>query len=218
MHQKFTRLDPVLYRYLVDHASPPDAIEQELIEATEALGPVSIMQVAREQATFLGLLTKILRARRAVEVGTFTGYSALAIARALPEDGRLLCCDISEEWTAIALQFWERAGVAGRVTLEIAPAIETLRALPFDDPIDIAFIDADKTGYASYYEEILARMPSGGLIVLDNVLWMGAVIDPSATDADTSAIRDFNDRLVRDDRVEAVMLPIGDGLTLIRKK
>jgi caffeoyl-CoA O-methyltransferase len=217
MQDKFTTLDADLYRYLVAHSSPADTLERELIETTAGLGSVAMMQVAREQAAFLGMLTKIAGARYAVEVGTFTGYSALAVARALPDDGRLICCDINEQWTAIALEFWERAGVSHKITLEIAPAIETLRALPLDRPIDIAFIDADKTGYSAYYEEILRRMRRGGLIVVDNVLWMGTVLNPDATDPETVAIRKFNDCVVTDPRVEAVMLPISDGLTLIRK-
>ena len=215
---KFTRLDDVLYGYMLAHSSPPDALELELIEETKRLGGISMMQVARDQAAFLSMLTKISGARRAVEVGTFTGYSALAVARALPDDGTLLCCDVNEEWTAIALEYWERAGVAGKITLEIAPAIETLQALPTNERIDLAFIDADKTGYPGYYEEILHRMDSGGLIALDNVLWMGWVVDPNMTDPETKAIRAFNDFLVADERVEAVMLPISDGMTLVRKK
>ena len=218
MENKFTRLDPALYQYLVGHRSPPDALELALIEETDQLGSISMMQVAPEQAAFLAMLTRICGARRAVEVGTFTGYSALAIARALPEDGTLLCCDISQEWTAIGLEYWERAGVAHKITLELAPAIETLSALPQNERIDLAFIDADKAGYRAYYEEILKRMDSGGLILLDNTLWMGWVLDPAMNDSETVAIRAFNDFLVYDPRVDVVMLPISDGLTLIRKK
>jgi caffeoyl-CoA O-methyltransferase len=155
---------------------------------------------------------------RAVEVGTFTGYSALCIARGLADDGRLLCCDVSEEWTAIGREAWKRAGVDGRIDLRIAPAIETLRALPTDEPIDLAFVDADKGGYAAYYEELLPRLRANGVILVDNTLWSGAVVDASRTDDDTEAIRAFNDMVAADERVESVILTIGDGLTLIRKR
>jgi caffeoyl-CoA O-methyltransferase len=164
------------------------------------------------------LLTKIVGVRFAVEVGTFTGYSSICIARGLATGGRLLCCDVSEEWTAIARDHWDRAGVAERIDLRIAPAIETLRALPADPPIDLAFIDADKPGYVEYYEEIVARLRPGGVVLLDNVLWSGVVADPTNTDENTVAIRAVNDRVAADDRVEAVVLPIADGLTIARKR
>jgi caffeoyl-CoA O-methyltransferase len=215
---KFTKLDETLYQYLLDHCTSVDDVVRDLVAETSKLGRVSMMQVALDQAALLTLLTRIRGARQAVEIGTFTGLSALAIARGLPEDGQLLCCDVSEEWTAIARRHWARAGVADRITLRIAPAIETLRALPADFSIDIAFIDADKTGYRDYYEEILDRMPAGGLILLDNVLWGGSVIDPARTDADTCAIRAFNDFVAADGRVDCVMLPVSDGLTLAVKR
>jgi len=218
MHDKFVRLDKRVYEYLLAHCTEPDDLEVELIERTDSLGDVSVMQVARDQAQLMGMLTKLSGARRAVEVGTFTGLSALAVARALPADGTLLCCDISEEWTAIAREFWQRAGVDSKIRLELAPAIDTLRALPTDEPIDIAFIDADKAGYPAYYEELITRMDSGGLLLLDNVLWFGMVADPSVTDDDTNAIRAFNDMVATDDRVEVVMLPVSDGLSLVRKR
>jgi caffeoyl-CoA O-methyltransferase len=164
------------------------------------------------------LLARAVGAKNAVEVGTFTGYSSLAIAYGLPPDGHLLCCDVSEEWTSIAREAWARAGVAERIELAIAPAIETLRALPKDVVIDLAFIDADKQGYASYYEELITRLRTNGLIIVDNVLWMGAIVDPGVTDADTQALRAFNDMVIADDRVDASMISVGDGLTLIRKR
>jgi caffeoyl-CoA O-methyltransferase len=164
------------------------------------------------------LLTAAIGARRVIEVGTFTGYSALCIARGLPEDGLLLCCDVSEEWTAVGRPFWERAGVADRIDLRIAPAIETLRALPPDADWDMAFIDADKPGYLDYYEELLARLRPNGLILVDNVLWMGAVVDREKNDEQTQAIRKFNDHVAADPRVDRVMLPISDGLTIARKR
>ena len=176
------------------------------------------MQVSADQGSLLALFVGIVGARNVVEVGTFTGYSSLAMARALPAGGRLLCCDVSEEWTAVARRYWAEAGVADRITLRIAPALQTLRDLPTDDPIDLAFIDADKTGYASYYEEILGRMRSGGVILVDNTLWSGRILDDSDTTADTAALRAFNDMVVADHRVESYLLPVADGLTLIRKR
>jgi caffeoyl-CoA O-methyltransferase len=205
-------------RYLLDHGGAPDAVQQDLIDRTAALGGISMMQISPEQGAFMTLFTRVLGARRAIEVGTFTGYSALCIARGLSDDGRLLCCDVSEEWTAIARGAWERAGVADRVDLRLAPAIETLRSLPVVPEHDLAFIDADKQSYPQYYEEILLRLRPGGVVLVDNVLWGGAVFDPAAEDADTVAIRAFNDLVAADDRVESVMVPIGDGLTLARKR
>jgi len=211
-------LSPELHAYLVAHGTPPDAVQRELIDETQKLGPISIMQVAPEQGAFLTLIARLIGAREAVEVGTFTGYSSLAIARGLAPGGRLLCCDVSPEWTALARRAWERAGVADRIELRIAPAAETLRALPETPRFDLAFIDADKVNYATYYEEILMRTRQGGLICVDNVLWNGAVIDASAQDENTRAIRAFNDKVVADARVDCVMTPISDGLTLLRKR
>jgi caffeoyl-CoA O-methyltransferase len=207
-----------LASYLVGHGSPPDALQLALIDETAALGPIAGMQVAPEQGAFLTLLTRLIGARSAVEVGTFTGYSALCIARGLPADGHLLCCDVSEEWTAIARKAWDAAGVADRIELKIAPAADTLRALPHDQTIDLAFIDADKPGYPVYYEELLARLRPNGVLLVDNVLWGGRVMQADADDDNTKAIKAFNDMVAADDRVEAVMLPISDGLTLCRKK
>jgi caffeoyl-CoA O-methyltransferase len=163
------------------------------------------------------MLTRLLGVRFAVEVGTFTGYSSLAIARGLAPGGRLLCCDVSEEWTALARAHWAMAGVDDRIELRIAPAIETLRSLPAEPVIDLAFIDADNANYAAYYEELLARLSPNGVILVDNVLWSGKVIDAAVTDRDTVAIRAFNELVAADARVECVMLPISDGLTMIRK-
>ena len=208
-----------LHGYLVAHATPPDDVQQWLIDETRTKVPeLSIMQIAPEQGAFMTLLTNLIGARNAVEVGTFTGYSALCIARGLAPGGRLLCCDVSEEWTAIGRQAWTRAGVADRIDLRIAPAIETLRALPSDTTIDLAFIDADKVSYPQYYEELLARLRPNGVILVDNTLWMGAVVDDKARDDATNAIRAFNDMVAADDRVESVILTVGDGLTLARKR
>jgi caffeoyl-CoA O-methyltransferase len=210
-------LSPELHEYLVDHGTPPDAVLKELQEVTrEKVGGMALMQVAPEQGSFLTLVTRLIGARSAVEVGTFTGYSALCIARGLPADGKLVCCDVSDEWTCIGRPYWEKAGVADRIDLRIAPALETLAALPEERSVDLAFIDADKTNYANYYDLLLPRMRPGGLLLVDNVLWGGSVIDASNQHEQTQAIRSFNDKIAADERVEAVMLPISDGLTLIR--
>ena len=179
------------------------------------------MQVAPEQGTFLRLLVTALGARRVIEVGTFTGYSALCMARGLPADGRLLCLDVSEEWTSIARRYWAKAGVADRIELQLGPAIESLRKLAREETFDFAFIDADKTGYADYFEEILPRLRTNGVIAIDNVLWGGSVIGEISADGradDTRAIREFNDKVAADTRVESVMIAIADGLTLARKR
>jgi len=215
---KSFQLSPDVYAYLVAHGTPPDAIQNELIEETRALGGISMMQVAPEQGAFLTLFTRLLGVRRAVEVGTFTGYSSLCIARGLTDGGRLTTCDISKDWTSLARKYWEKAGVADRIELRIGPAIDSLRSLPEDEPIDLGFIDADKLGYPDYYEEILKRLRPGGVILVDNVLWSGSVVDPSQTDPNTEAIRAFNDKLAADERVDRVMLPIADGLSLARKR
>ena len=187
------------------------------LRAETAGMPNASMQIAPEQGAFMTLLARAIGARRAVEVGTFTGYSALCLARGLAPDGRLLCCDVSEEWTAIARRAWEKAGVASRIELRLGPAAETLAALPLEPAFDLAFIDADKGGYPVYYEEILKRLRAGGLILVDNVLWFGRVADPAADDEATRQIRSFNAKVATDPRVEVVMLAIGDGLTIVRK-
>jgi caffeoyl-CoA O-methyltransferase len=214
---KSFQLSPAVHEYLVAHGTPPDEVQRALIAETAQLGGISMMQVAPEQGALLTMLTRLVGARSAVEVGTFTGYSSLCIARGLAEDGTLLCCDVSDEWTAIARRYWERAGVADRIDLRIAPALETLQALPDDATIDLAFIDADKPGYVSYYEELVRRMRPGGLILVDNVLWGGSVVDPEVNDENTEAIRACNDHIAADSRVEVVMLPVADGLTLARR-
>ena len=210
-------LTPEIHEYIVVHGTPPDAVQRALIEETAEL-PMAMMQIAPEQGAFMTLLTRLVGARQAVEVGTFTGYSALSIARGLPADGHLLCCDVSEEWTAIARRAWERAGVADKIDLRLAPAIDTLRALPDDEYLDLGFIDADKQSYAAYYEEILRRLRPNGVILVDNTLWSGGVIDPDRTDDDTKAIRAFNDAVAADERVDSALLTIGDGLSLLRKR
>jgi caffeoyl-CoA O-methyltransferase len=211
-------LSPEMQAYLLDHGAAPDDVQQELIAETAKLGGISVMQISPEQGAFMTLFTRLVGARRAIEVGTFTGYSALCIARGLPDDGTLLCCDVSEEWTAVGRRAWERAGVADKITLEIAPALETLRGLPADPVFDLGFIDADKPSYPGYYEEILTRLRPNGVLLVDNVLWGGAVVDPAADDENAKAIRAFNDMVVADERVESVILTIGDGLTVARKR
>ena len=210
-------LDDALSAYIGAHSTPPDAVRRQLIERTEALGGVSGMQIAPEQGELLTMLTSLVRADFAVEVGTFTGYSSLSIASGLADGGRLLCCDVSLEWTDIAREHWALAGVDDRIELRIAPAIETLRSLPADTVVDFAFIDADKGGYLDYYEELLSRLAPHGLMCVDNTLWSGAVIDPDVDDANTEALRRFNDHVAADARTRQVIVPIGDGLTLIRR-
>jgi caffeoyl-CoA O-methyltransferase len=218
-HPKSFFLSPEIHEYLIAHAPPIDDVQRWLIDETRTrVGDLSIMQISPEQGALMTMLTRIVGVRRAVEVGTFTGYSALSIARGLAEGGRLVCCDVSEEWTAIAREAWGKAGVEQSIDLRIAPAIETLRALPMDEPIDLAFIDADKVGYAAYYEELLARLAPSGVILVDNTLWSGSVVDPARDDDDTIAIRAFNEMVAGDERVESVILTVGDGLTLIRRR
>jgi caffeoyl-CoA O-methyltransferase len=212
-------LSAPIHEYLVAHGTPPDEAQRWLIDETKRQVPDrAMMQIAPEQGAFMTVLTRLLGVRQAVEVGTFTGYSALALARGLAPGGHLLCCDVSEEWTNLGRQAWERAGVSDRIELRLGPAIDTLRSLPAEETIDLAFIDADKRSYASYYEELLARLRPNGVILVDNTLWMGTVVDASVTDDDTKAIRAFNDAVAADDRVDAVQLPISDGLTLLRKR
>ena len=218
MSDKYTLVTPALYEYLVAHRSEHDPVLASLAAETAALGSISIMQVAPEQRALMTLLARAIGARSAVEIGTFTGYSSLCIARGLADDGRLICCDLNEEWTAIGRRHWERAGVAHKIDLRIGPALETLRGLPRDTSFDFAFIDADKTGYRDYYEEILARLRPLGLILFDNVLWMGQVLDTTSSDESTRALRELNDFVATDSRVESVMLPISDGLTIVRKR
>ena len=211
-------ITPELQAYIVDHTDPVDPVLAELAEETARLYPDHKgMQIGAEQGAFTTLLTRIQGARDVVEIGTFTGYSAICFARGLPDDGRLLALDISEEWTSVARRYWERAGVADRIELRIGPALESLQGLPEQEQFDIAFLDADKTGYTDYWEELVPRMRTGGLLLADNTLSHGRVVDPDNTAPHVQGIRDFNDRLVADDRVTQVLLPLGDGLTLARK-
>lgn len=218
MADKFTSLNQELYHYLAAHRTEHDPVLAALAEETEELGPIGMMQIAPEQGTLMTLLARVMGAKFGVEVGTFTGYSAICLARGLRPGGRLLCCDVSEEWTGIARRHWQRANVSDRIELRLGPALDTLRSLPRQTQFDIAFVDADKKNYGNYYEEILMRLRPNGLILFDNVLWMGQVLDATASDGDTIAIRELNDRIAEDPRVDAVMLPVSDGLTLVRKR
>ncbi len=212
-------LTPELHGYLVAHASPAvDDVQRDLITETAELGGISIMQISPEQGAFLTNLTRVVGVKYAIEVGTFTGYSSICIARGLREGGHMLCCDVSEEWTSVAQRYWKRAGLDDRIVLKLGPALETLRAIPTEHQIDLAFIDADKPNYKAYYEELLPHVRHNGVILVDNTLWGGAVIDPKADDDNVRAIREFNDYVAADDRVEGSILTIGDGLTLLRKK
>jgi caffeoyl-CoA O-methyltransferase len=215
---KTVAVTPEVHEYLVAHGPPLDAVQRSLIRETEALGAVAGMQIAPEQGAFMTLLTQLVGATFAVEVGTFTGYSALCIARGLAPGGRLLCLDVSEEWTAIGRRHWAEAGLDERIELRLGPAEDALRALPADPPVDLAFIDADKGGYRTYYDLLVERLRPGGLVLLDNVLWGGSVVDPADEGDDCRAIRAVNDHVAADDRVDVVMLPIADGLTIARKR
>jgi caffeoyl-CoA O-methyltransferase len=215
--RNFTVTDEVR-DYAAGHGSwPPGDVVQRLRANTQALGDVAGMQIGDDQGQLLTMMARLVGARRAVEVGTFTGYSSLCIARGLVEGGSLLCCDVSAEWTALGVAAWQEAGLADRIELRIAPALETLRALPDKAVIDLAFIDANKTDYAGYWEELVPRIRPGGVLLVDNVLWSGRVVDASVTDEDTTALRTFNESVADDIRVEVVVLTAFDGLTIARK-
>ncbi|MER5181307.1 class I SAM-dependent methyltransferase [Streptomyces sp. NPDC002896] len=202
---------------MLGHNPPLDPVQRMLVDVTHTQFPlVAGKQVAQEQGPLLAFLVRLTGARRIVEVGTFTGLSALSMAQALPPDGTLLTCDISEEWTQHAREAWAKAGVEDKIELRIAPALETLAALPAEPSIDMAFIDADKENYIGYWEALVPRMRQGGLLVVDNVFLHGGVTDPGAT-GPAAAIKEFNERVKADGRVESVMLAVADGLTLARK-
>ncbi|MFJ5550577.1 O-methyltransferase [Streptomyces sp. NPDC093225] len=213
-----TRMTDELYAYMLAHNPPLDPVQRGLVTTTYARYPDSAgMQSAEEQGPLLAWLVRMVGARHIVEVGTFTGFSSLAMARALPADGRLIACDVSEEWTAVAREAWEAAGVADRIELRLAPALDTLRAMPDEPHIDLAYLDADKENYVAYWEELVPRIRPGGLIVTDNTLFHGRVVDPDATGA-VAGIRTFNDHVAVDARMDSVLTVISDGLTLSRKR
>jgi O-methyltransferase len=215
-----TPLSDALHRYLLDNSLREPPLLRRLREETAAL-PEANMQIAPEQGQFLQLLVRLGGLRRCLEIGTFTGYSSLALALALPADGEIIACDLSEEWTAVARRYWREAGVQERIDLRLGPAADTLRTLIEAGEagrFDFAFIDADKTGYRTYYEHCLQLLRPGGLIAVDNTLWHGKVVDASEKDSDTEAIRQFNRTLHADERIDLSLVPIGDGVTLARKR
>jgi O-methyltransferase len=209
-----------LYKYLVEHSLRDHPVLRELREETAKL-PKAVMQVGADQGQFLALLARLVGARRCLEIGVFTGYSSLAVAMALPEDGTILALDVSEEWTSIARRYWKKAGVDHKIDLRLGPAmntLDTLISLRDLGRFDMVFIDADKTSYLGYYERCIELVRQGGLIVVDNTLWSGRVADPANNDADTVALRAFNEALHRDERIDLALLPVGDGVTLARKR
>jgi caffeoyl-CoA O-methyltransferase len=212
---KFTPMTPELYRYVVEHCTPRDAALDQIERQTQEL-PYAVMQMAPEQGALFTVLVGALRTRLAVEIGTFTGYGAVCIARGLPPGGRLICCELDPERAATASRNLELAGVSDRAVVRVGPALETLRALP-PEPIDFAFVDADKTGYRDYYEELLPRMSDHGLLVFDNVLMDGDVLDPEPSGS-VRAIQELNDALAHDPRVEVAMVGFADGVTFVRRR
>jgi len=213
-------LMPELCQYILDVSLRETPVLKQLRQVTAKL-PAARMQISPEQGQFMALLVQLIGARKTLEVGTFTGYSSLVVATALPANGRVVCCDINEEWTNIAKEFWQQGGVDHKITLHLAPAIETLNKLieaGESASFDFAFIDADKANYDQYYEKALQLIRPGGLIAIDNVLWNGKVVDPNIDDEQTHAIRALNAKLKDDDRVDISLIPIGDGLSLLRKK
>ncbi|GAA2590003.1 class I SAM-dependent methyltransferase [Dactylosporangium fulvum] len=219
MTKKSLSLSDELLAYVVANGSEPDELVRDLIDETARVLPADQgMQIAQEQAAFLTLLTKIAGVRNAVEIGTFTGLSSIAIARGLADGGRLICFDVSDEFTSIARRYWKRAGLEDRIELRLGPAAQTLATLPAEPHLDLVFIDADKTGYLGYWQEVVPRMRPGGLILVDNVLRHGRVLDPDPSDAATIAILEFNRFVLQDDRVESMLLPIADGLTIARRR
>jgi predicted O-methyltransferase YrrM len=220
MSNRTFTLSTALNRYLLEVSLRDDPLRQQLREET-ARDEMARMQIAPEQGQLMALLVKLAGARKALEIGVYTGYSALCVAGALPADGRLVACDINASWTAMAQRYWKEAGLDDRIELRLAPALETLDALIADGEsgsFDFAFIDADKENYAGYYERSLTLLRPGGLIAIDNTLWSGQVVDPAIQDADTRAIRAFNKALHRDTRVDISLVPIADGLTLALKR
>ena len=219
---KFTALTDELHAYMVDHGARQDEVLRRVQAETEAMGDIAVMQIAPDQGAFMTLLAKLIGARNAIELGTFTGYSAICIARGLEAGGRLVCCEISEEYAETAARNFEDAGVARQVEIRIGPALDTLKSLPEQELFDLAFIDADKTNYPDYYEQCLARLRPGGVILVDNVLTAGRLLDLGSVPDDqreyVEAIMALNDRIRDDERVDVAMVGIADGLTLARKR
>ncbi len=220
MSNRTIALTDSLYDYLLSVSLREPDLLRQLREETAA-GPSANMQISPEQGQFMGLLARLMGAKRCLEIGVFTGYSSLATALAIPDDGRILACDVSERWTTVARRYWEAAGVSARIELRLAPAMETLDRLIAEGQagcFDLAFIDADKENYVGYYERVLQLLRPGGLVVADNTLWSGRVADPENAEPDTVALRHFNEHLHRDERVDLSLVPVGDGLTLARKR
>jgi predicted O-methyltransferase YrrM len=220
MSNRSISLTDSLYEYLLSVSLREPPLLLQLREETASL-PTRSMQISPEQGQFMALLLRLMGASRCLEVGVYTGYSSLVTALALPDDGRIVACDVSEEWTSIARRYWRTAGVDHKIDLRLAPALETLDALiaaGHAGRFDVAFIDADKESYLAYYERALLLLRTGGLVVVDNTLWSGRVADPECADADTVALRHFNECLHRDERIELSLVPVGDGLTLARKR
>ena len=219
MPDKFTAMTPALHAYAVEHSANRDQLMRDLIEETErAAGEMAIMQTAPEQGALLTVLVSAIGARRALELGTFTGYGTIAIARGLPDDGYLLSCDVSDEWARIAERYVAADGLSDRVEIRLGPALETLRGLPRDQPFDFAFIDADKPSYPAYYEQCVELLRSGGLLVVDNVFRGGSVVDPDADGESVGAIRELNDRLAADERMIAATVGVADGIAVAVKR
>jgi predicted O-methyltransferase YrrM len=220
MANKTMGISDDLAAYVVEVGTREPDVLARLREETAAI-PQHNMQIAPEQGAFLALLVELIGARRCIEVGTFTGYSSTAVALALPEDGQIICCDVSEEWTSLARKYWAEAGVTGKVDLRIAPAAETLDQLLAggqESTYDFAFVDADKAGYDAYYEQLLRLVRPGGLIVFGNMLWGGVVLDTDPSDEDTKALQALNAKLAHDERITLCLLPVADGVTLARRR
>jgi caffeoyl-CoA O-methyltransferase len=215
---KFIALTPELYAYVAEHGARTDDVLRRLAAETRELGDIAIMQIAPDQGAFMTLLVRAIGARRALELGTFTGYSAICIARGLADGGTLVTCDLNGEWTQAARRYFDEAGVADRIDLRLGPALDTIRELPSGEPFDFAFIDADKTEYPDYYEECLRLLRPGGLMMLDNVLRGGQVLDADDDDPRTLATREVNERAIADERVDVAMLGVADGITLALKR
>jgi caffeoyl-CoA O-methyltransferase len=219
---KYTALNDEMHAYLVEHGARQDEVLARVQAETEAMGDIAVMQIAPDQGAFMTLATRLVGARQAIELGTFTGYSAICIARGLEAGGRLVCCELSEEYAEIAARNLEAAGVAEKVEIRIGPALETLESLPERELFDLAFIDADKANYPAYYEECLGRLRVGGLIIVDNILRGGRVLDPDGADPDRAAnLRgtvELNERMRNDERIDLAMVGIADGLALARKR
>ncbi len=218
MSNTFTALTPELHDYIVENGAREDDVLARVREETAALGDIAVMQIAPDQGAFLTLLVRAIGATRALEVGTFTGYSAICIARGLPEDGELICCELDADRARTASENLAAAGLLGRAEVRVGPAIETLAALPEEEAFDFAFIDADKEGYPAYYESVLPRLRPGGLVALDNVLMSGLVLDPPDDAPSAQAIAALNGAIAVDERVDVVMLGVADGITLARKR